>query len=154
MKQPISADIERLSGPSAPPLAEQTVDARMVALMRCLLALSALCIVYIDPPASRVLDLAYVSLALYGLYSAILCGAIFHDRRLIAQRPLYWADVVFYGYLVALTGGVSSILFHLFFFCILVASFSRGYREGLSVTVVSALLFFVAGFSGYLPDWV
>lgn len=153
MKQPISVEVEpQLAGHSVLPLAEHTVDARMVALMRCLLALSALCIVYIDPPPSgKLLDVAYVSLALYGLYSAVLCGATFHDRRLISERPLYWADVAFYGYLVALTGGVSSIFFHFFFFCILVASFSRGYREGLAVTAVSALLFSIAGFVAYAP---
>src|SRR5262245_50058563 len=138
MKQTTSAELERLPGFGGLPLADHSVDARMVAVMRTLLGLAALAIVYIDPPASdRLLSIVYGSLACYCVYGLAVCATVFHDRRLIPERALYWADVAFYGYLVMLTGGVSSVFFHFFFFAILVSSFSGGFREGLAVTVVS-----------------
>jgi hypothetical protein len=61
------------------------------------------------------------------------------------MRAQHWVDVLFYVYLVALTQGTNSIFFFFFFFAILVASFSRGFREGLAVTVASVVLFSIVG---------
>ncbi|HEV3007413.1 MAG TPA: histidine kinase, partial [Burkholderiales bacterium] len=51
-----------------------------------------------------------------------------------------WVDVAVYGALAMLTAGVSHMFLLLFFFPILVASFSRGFAEGFAVTAVSAVL--------------
>jgi signal transduction histidine kinase len=128
-----------------------SVDARMVALMRCLLAFSALCIVYLDPPPpGKFHALVNVSIAVYGLFSVAVSVAVFNHRRLLPSRLLYWLDALFFGYLVALTGGISSVFFHFFFFAIVVASFYRGYLEGLALTAGTTVLFVVAGALAYV----
>ncbi len=130
-----------------PLLAGASVDARMVALMRCLLALSGLLIVYIDPTEpARMVAITYLSLAAYCAYSIALYAGTY--RRAFAGAPvraLHWIDVLFFVYLVGLTQGTNSIFFFFFFFAILVASFSRGFREGLAVTAASVVLFSVVG---------
>lgn len=120
----------------------EAVDARMLALMRCVLAFSALAIILSDPlEPQRLVELTYGSLALYCIYSTILALLAYRADWPPPARVLHWLDVLFYAYLVALTEGTSSIFFQYFLFAILVASFSRGFREGFAVTVVSCVLF-------------
>lgn len=124
----------------------ETVDARMLALMRCVLAFTALAIIWIDPSEpQRLVELTYTSLAVYCIYSAVLALMSYRLDWPAPKRAFHWADILFYAYLVALTEGTSSIFFYFFFFAILVASFSWGFREGLSVTVVSFILFTTVG---------
>jgi signal transduction histidine kinase len=126
--------------------APDTVDARMIALMRCVLALSGMAIIYIAPTEpARFVELTYFSLILYCLWSIVLyVGA---ERGLFSSTLRYspWIDVLWASYLVALTQGTSSIFFFLFLYSVLVASFSRGYREGMMITAVSTILFISIG---------
>lgn len=123
----------------------ETVDARMLALVRCVLAYSALVIIYIDPSEpTRLVEITYASLAAYCLYATLLALASWRQEWRPPDRVLHWADIIFYAYLVALTEGTSSIFFYFFFFAILVASFVWGFREGLAATIVSYVLF-IAG---------
>ena len=124
----------------------EAVDARMLALMRCVLAFSALAIIWIDPlEPARLVELTYGSLAAYCLYSAAIALRAYLADWPPPERALHWLDVAFYAYLVALTEGTSSIFFQFFLFAILVASFSRGFREGFSVTAASVALFLTVG---------
>jgi signal transduction histidine kinase len=126
------------------PTPETVVDARMVGFMRCVLALSGLVIIWIDPTEpARFVELTYLSLILYSAWSLFLF--LFADRGMLS-RQAPWIDVVCAAYFVALTAGTSSIFFFLFLFAMLVASFTRGYREGLMVTTASTVLFIVVGF--------
>jgi hypothetical protein len=119
----------------------------MVSLMRLILALSALTIIYIDPSEpDRFVAITYGALILYSLYSAFLYFLSVRRIALLPTRIAHWVDVVCYLMLVALSSGTNSVFFFFFFFAILVASFRRGFRTGLQVTVVSALLFSVIGF--------
>lgn len=128
---------ERLAAPAA-----ESVDLRMVALMRCLLALSALLILVFDPTAPVGFRTSvYVALLSYCSYCVVLCIAIIGGRMPVAPRAQHWLDVIAFAGLVALTEGSFNIFFHFFFFAILVASFSRGFREGLAVTIASVMLF-------------
>ena len=114
--------------------------------MRCLLAILALIIVWIDPPDP--LDYAgitYVSLLGFCAYSVAICASVFRGRPLLPPRFHPWIDVAVSAYLVSLSQGISSIFFHFFFFAILAASFTRGFREGFGVTIVSTLLFVAVG---------
>src|SRR4030095_15290804 len=52
-----------------------------------------------------------------------------------------------YLLLVSLSSGTSSIFFFFFFFSIIVASFLWGFIEGLSVTIVAAVLCAAIGFA-------
>ncbi|MGQ0749212.1 MAG: sensor histidine kinase [Betaproteobacteria bacterium] len=120
----------------------ETVDARMLALVRCVLAYSALAIIYVDPSEpTRLVEVTYASLAAYCLYATLLALASWRQEWRPPDRVLHWADIFFYAYLVALTEGTSSIFFYFFFFAILVASFVWGFREGLAATLVSYVLF-------------
>lgn len=127
-------------------LADDLAGVRMVALMRCLLALSALVICYLDPTQPSQLEaLTYGSLAAYCVYSFALAVSVFYNRPFVPSRGQHWLDVLFYVYLVGLTAGTNAMFVSFFFFAILVASFSRGFGEGLAVTLVSVALFSLVG---------
>lgn len=110
----------------------------MLTLMRCVLAFSAFIIALIDAfEPHRWVELTQVSLATYGVYSVFLAYGAARSGWPQPHRALHWADVSFYVWLVILTGGSSSIFFNFFLFSILVASFTRGFNEGMLVTVAS-----------------
>jgi signal transduction histidine kinase len=137
--------------PRAPPRLD-TVDARMVALMRCVLTLSGLLIIWVDPTEpTRNVELTYGSLIVYCLWSIGLFASAGRGADAV-HRYAPWIDVVYAAYLVALSQGTSSVFFFIFLFAILVASFTRGYREGMWVTSVSTLLFVVVGFFFAPPE--
>lgn len=118
------------------------VDARMLALMRCVLAFSAFAVLGIDASALRdSLELTRISLGIYSIYSAVLALASARAGWPQPHRALHWVDTAFYVYLVAVTDGPSSVFFSFFLFSILVASFTSGIREGLRVSLVSLVAF-------------
>ncbi|MEO7741664.1 MAG: histidine kinase [Usitatibacter sp.] len=128
--------------------ASRSMDARMVAFMRCVLAISGLAIIYVDPTEpARYVALTYVSLSAYCLWSLALLASA--NGSSLRQSP--WIDVLWATYLVALTQGTSSIFFFLFLFAILVASFSEGYRAGFTVALASTLLFCAVGLA-FAPE--
>jgi signal transduction histidine kinase len=123
-----------------------SVDERMIALMRLTLAVSALLIIYIDPSEpDRFVVLTYLALVVYVLYSGIILWLSFYDRAPRSIAP--WIDVGCYLVLVSLSSGTSSVFFFFFFFPILVASFRRGFKQGIWVTLVSSILFTIIGYA-------
>lgn len=127
-----------------------TVDDRIIAMMRFVLALSALLITLIDPAGpDRLVIITYIALGLYTIYSAVLFIIVQHyeEHQVSIGKWAHWADVGWYTLLIALSSGTSSIFFFFFFFAILVASFRGGFRTGLRVVVVSALLFTTVGYA-------
>jgi signal transduction histidine kinase len=129
-----------------PSLPNGSIDVRMIAAIRCILAFSGLVIIYVDPTQPAIFStLTYTSLVIYTLWSCIL--AIMAFRRDLAAPPprdTHWGDLLFCAYLVTLTQGNNSLFFTFFLFAILSASFSRGTREGLLVTGASVILFILA----------
>jgi len=120
----------------------ETIDARMLVLLRCVLGVSALAVVLIDPPKfGRLVGLTYFALGAYCAYTVLLAAISYRLEWPAPPRALHWADVVFYSFLIALTGGTSSFFFLFFFYSIMVASFCWGFREGMLVTVASSVLF-------------
>jgi signal transduction histidine kinase len=118
----------------------------MVAVMRCILAVSAALTIYLHPvQPDRLLGLTYSSLIFYCLYAVLLAGSVYRGRPMLAWRAQHWVDVLFYAFLLHLTFGTESIFFFFFFFAILVASFSRGFAEGIAVTTASVLLYVGVG---------
>ncbi len=122
----------------------ESVDDRMISLMRLILALSALLITFIDPSEpDRLVAVTYGALVVYSVYGAVL-------YYLSPRLPLsisHWIDVGCFLVLVALSSGTNSIFFFFFFFAILVASFRWGFKAGLRVTIVSALCFALIGYA-------
>jgi signal transduction histidine kinase len=135
-----------------PPDPIESVDERMVGAMRLLLSLSALLVTYIDPSEPhRLVAVTYATLALYSLYSGILYYGASAGRPVRLFVEAHWVDVGWYLVLIALSSGTNSVFFFFFFFAILVASFRRGLRAGLSVVVVSAVSFTLVGFATAPP---
>jgi signal transduction histidine kinase len=127
--------------------APESVDGRLVCLMRLVLSFSALAVIYVDPSEpDRFVAATYVALALYLLYSAALFLLTALRGRPIREGWIHWVDVAWYLVLVSLSSGTGSIFFLFFFFAVLVASFRQGFRAGLSVVVVSALSFMLVGY--------
>ena len=125
-----------------------SVDVRMIAAIRCILAFSGLVIIYVDPTQPAIFSaLTYSSLAIYAIWSCVLAIIAFRrDPSAPPPRDTHWGDVLFCAYLVTLTQGTNSLFFTFFLFAILSASFSRGTREGLLVTGASVILFVLASF--------
>jgi signal transduction histidine kinase len=131
---------EKLSAP-------ESVDGRLVCLMRLVLSLSALAIIYVDPSEpDRLVAATYAALALYLLYSASLYLLAALRGAPVWERAAPWIDVAWYLVLVSLSSGTNSLFFLFFFFAVLVASFRQGFRAGLSLAVVSAVSFTLVGF--------
>lgn len=120
----------------------------MLVIMRCVLAFSAFLIVNIDPAEPRhLVELSLISLAVYCGYSVVLATSAMRVGWPQPSRKQHWVDLLFYVYLVTVTvtGATNSIFFSFFLFSILVASFTRGFREGLRVSVATLLAFSLLG---------
>jgi signal transduction histidine kinase len=129
--------------------ATATVDDRIIAVMRFILALSALLITIVDPSEpDRLVAITYAALSLYTIYSVALYITVqrFPSFQSIIRRWTHWADVAWYILLIGLSSGTSSVFFFFFFFAILVASFRWGFKSGFSVVLISAILFTIVGF--------
>ncbi len=125
-----------------------TVDNRIIAMMRLVLAASALAITYIDPSQpDRFVVGTYSALSLYTLYSIALYVVNLRNSSLAPriQQWAHWLDVAWYVLLISLSNGTSSIYFFGFFFAILVASFRWGFAAGFRVTIASVVLFSTIG---------
>src|ERR1043165_1584509 len=99
---------------------------RMIAVMRLILAISALVIIYLYPTEpDRFAAIVYTLLGLYTLHSAILCSILWRPGRLaeFLHRWVHWFDIVWYTLLVALSSGTNSFFYFGYFFAVLVASF-------------------------------
>jgi len=134
------------------PLILGSIDDRMIAAMRLMLALLALLSTYIDPgETTHYVAATYTVLAFYLAYSITLCTLAVRRRPTIPATVAYWADVGWYILLIGSSKGTNSIFFFYFFFAILVASFQWGFTSGWRVTLVAAVLFTGVGFT-MAPD--
>ena len=135
-----------LPQPDAPIAA---VDARMIGVMRCILAFAGLVIYnfYYHLESAKFVTLTFATLLSYYVWSALtLMWAMRHRTE---APPIYehWVDIFLCTFLFALTQGNARIFFFFFLFAILVTSLSRGYREGLIATAASAVLFIIVSLS-------
>src|SRR3954447_24178696 len=123
-----------------------SIDAKMVAATRFVLALSALLIILIDPTEpNRLVHETYTVLIIYTLYSLYIFLTLQFGLRLppIIQNHSWWIDSGSYLILVSLSSGTNSIFFFFFFFAVLTAAFARGFRTGFAVVLISALGFWI-----------
>ena len=126
----------------------ESVDDRMISLMRLILALSALLITYIDPlEPDRLVAVTYGALVVYSVYGAILYYLSWRGGPQLPLSISHWIDVGCFLVLIALSSGTNSIFFFFFFFAILVASFRLGFNAGLRVTIISTLFFTLIGYA-------
>jgi len=130
------------------------MDDRVVAVMRMILAASALLAFYIAPhPPDSYIVATYATLGLFFAYSVILYMLA---RRWRDSSPLlsmaHWVDTGWYGVLIGLSSGTNSTFFFFFFFAILVASFQWGFASGFGVTLVAVVLFMTIGLMMAPPE--
>src|SRR5689334_2246008 len=131
----------------------ESVDDRMISLMRLILALSALLITYIDSSEpDRLVAVTYGALVVYSVYGSVLYYLSFRGGPRLPLSISHWIDVFCFLVLVALSSGTNSIFFFFFFFAILVASFRWGLKAGLRVTFVSTFFFTVIGYATASAD--
>ena len=127
----------------------ESFDERMIALMRLILASSALVIIYIDPAEpDRFVSATYTALVLYVGYSLVLFVAARQSSAILKQLLSYthWIDVLCFTVFIALSSGTNSIFFFFYYFSIIIASFCSGFKSGLAITLVSATLFSAVGY--------
>lgn len=125
----------------------ESVDVRMLKMVRLVLAAAALLIIFIDPSEpDRFVAVTYAALFLYTAYSAVLYVLARRESRLLPLRYSHWIDIGWYLVFISLSSGTNSIFFFFFFFPIIVSSFRWGYETGLRVTLVSTCLFVVVGY--------
>lgn len=118
------------------------LNAELVAGMRVAFGLAAQIIIGIEPPRPpQLAALTFAAVGLYALYGIALYVAIRLRKPPSWWRSAYWVDAAWYLLIIALSGGANSIFFIFLLFSILVASFTDGFRAGLSVSLVSTTLF-------------
>lgn len=124
-------------------LTEVTVG-QMVSSMRMLLALSALLAVLLDPSSFSGLD-RWIWLIFMGYAVHSVLAYIYSRSQLASSRTrlIHWLDVLWYGFVVLLTGTVNSFFFLFLFFPILTSSFRWGFEEGAKITIFSAGMYAV-----------
>src|ERR1051326_5153735 len=87
----------------------------MIALMRLILAASALIIIYIDPSEpDRYISVTYLVRVAYTVYSAALYLIAMMRKATTLHRVIewsHWADVGWYVLLITLSSGTNSIFF-------------------------------------------
>ena len=122
-------------------LVTEMVNVRVLVLLRCILAFLGLAIIFAGPPSGQSAVLTYGPLVLYSFYSIVVATCAYRFNWSTPPKITYWADVFFYAYAIAITGGTYGFLFLFFFYPILVSSFSFGFLQGMLTTSASAVLF-------------
>jgi signal transduction histidine kinase len=122
-------------------LSEQWIDLRLIAGMRVVLGTSALLISVLSRAEARPWAVPIdVALVLYSLYGLLIYHLSLRRNPVAAHKLIAWLDLVWYLPLIALTGTTNGTFYFFFFFSIVVASFSWGLREGLRLTLASAII--------------
>ncbi|MEK7993510.1 MAG: histidine kinase [Planctomycetota bacterium] len=119
----------------------ESVDARMLVFVRCALALTAFITWIPVVQYGKWIAVTYASLMVYCVYSVIVALNAYRRDWPTPGRAYHWIDVLFYGFMVEITAGSSSTFFYFFFFAIMIASLSRGLREGVAITLISVAIF-------------
>lgn len=113
--------------------------------MRVVLGTSALLVVLIESMEARIWARpVHLTLALYSLYGLLLYHLSVRRNPLVAHNLVPWLDLLWYVPLIVFTGANSNF-YYLFFFSIIVASFSWGLTDGLRLTLASAAIYTIVG---------
>lgn len=122
------------------------LNARSIALMRCMIAVTILWILWLAPFASYwSVTLTHASFTAYAIYSFVIALITYRSHWQSPPKSLLWLDVYFFAWLTALGYPSGEAYYQCFFYPIFVASFTKGFREGLLVSVVSFFLFLLIG---------
>lgn len=128
----------------------------IIALGRFILALGAFIAVFVDPlEPRRFVAASYSVLAFYALYSSWIVASVVFGARPLDRRARiasHVTDLVFFGVINYLTGGVSSPFFVFFVFTI-VSAMLRFDRKGTIATAAAAgVVYLVTALLTYEKD--
>ena len=128
-----------------------TLNGHGIALLRCMIAVTVLLTsVPTKSDPLWLIEWTFASFVVYLSYSIIVAIVSYRSNRSTPPKKLYWIDVLFFAWLVTLTYTSGNNLYQCFFFPIFVASFSKGFREGLEVAFAAFLLLIAIGFGSFL----
>lgn len=120
------------------------VTDKTLALLRLILAVSALFIVHFDPSEPNHLRaLTHYVLVTYILYSATLYLCV-RKRTNFSWRVMQgviWLDVVWYSALITLGTSTNAVFFFFYLFAIIAGSSRAGKKFGLTLTLACTALF-------------
>lgn len=120
----------------------ETVDARVLVLLRCVLAFSGLAVAWGDPTVvTGSSALIYGPLVIYCVFGVVVAYNSRKSGWSAPPRVIHWVDVCIFAYLVGVSGRSNGFFVLFFFYPILVSSFCWGFKEGLLLTFVSTVLF-------------
>jgi signal transduction histidine kinase len=120
------------------------VTDKTLALLRLILAVSALFIVHFDPSEPNHLrTLTHYALATYILYSVVLYLYVRRRTNFSSRimRGVIWLDVVCYSALITLGASTNSVFFFFYLFAIIAGSSRAGTKFGLTLTLACTALF-------------
>jgi signal transduction histidine kinase len=121
-------------------------DARFIATIRCILAVSALLILALDSLARpRFNGVIYLILGLYVAYSAVLYGVTRWRHSILPRTIEPWVDVGWSVGLMVLSTDLSGIFAAFSFLAILIAAFQWGFAPGFRIALVAAILVLSVG---------
>jgi signal transduction histidine kinase len=124
----------------------ESIDARFIAMTRCVLAIAVSVILTFDPlTRARFSEVSYLLLVLYVTYSVILYMTARWWRPILPSIVEPWLDVGWAVGLVAFNSDPSGLLFGFAFFPLLVAAFQWGLRLGGRIALGLAFLFACIG---------
>jgi signal transduction histidine kinase len=131
------------SNDKSPP---ESFDARFIATIRCILAISVLLILTLDSLArTRFYEVTYLILGFYVTYSVLLYMAARLWRPILPGGVEPWLDVGWAVGLMAVSSGPTGMFDTFSFFAILIAAFQRGLAPGFRIALVAAMLVLSVG---------
>ena len=124
----------------------ESLDARFVATIRCVLAIAVLFILALDPLArTGFSEVIYLILGLYVTYSALLYMAARWWRPILPGVVEPWVDVGWTVGLMAFSSHPTGVFAPFSFFAILVAAFRGGLAPGFRIAIVAAIVVLSVG---------
>ena len=121
--------------------ADEAVSPRIVAFTRGMLALAVLIVCLTDPALTvQAPRVVLALLGVYAIYSLTLVATVFGGHSFVAARAQPWVDAGLYLALAWLSGTAGPVFFACLLFAIAAASFSRGFIEGLALTLLAGVV--------------
>jgi len=124
------------------------IDAHSIALLRCMIAVTVLLTSLPSSSAPlKIIQWTFGSFLAYCLYAFAIAAVSYRRSWQFTPKPVYWIDVGFISWLVALTYPLGNSLYQCFFYPIFIASFNRGFREGFQIALAAFLITIAIGSS-------
>jgi signal transduction histidine kinase len=115
-----------------------------LAIVRLVLAISALLIVHFDPSEpKRLMSLTHYVLVTYILYSIVLFLSVRRQTNFSwrVMQCVIWLDVVWYSALITLGTSTNAVFFFFYLFAIIAGSSRAGTKFGFTLTLACTALF-------------